>query len=229
MKKIVVTGANGYIGSHLIKEIYKHGDIFQVLAVDIRDNNIPEEIPFCKCNFLDECNSEDLYQRLGEPDICVHLAWRDGFAHDATSHITDFSSHFAFLKNLADSGTSQFVVAGSFREYGSVNGMVDENAICPIDNMYTLSKQMLKRALELYFTNKDIVLQWIRPFTVYGDDQMNNSILTKIMSWEREGKKSFPFTDGTEQYDYISVFELAKQITAICNQRTIKNNGNEFY
>lgn len=55
-------------------------------------------------------------------------------------------------------------------------------------------------------------------FTPYGDDEHNNSILTKILKWEKEGKTSFPFTEGKEQYDYIHIDVLAEQIVRIILQ-----------
>lgn len=218
MKKVVVTGANGYIGTHVVTELLRHPDEFSVVAASRARDALPPNVRFIPLDFITDAHREDLFEYLGCPEICVHLAWRNGFQHNELSHLTDFPSHFFFLKNLAEHGTRQIAVAGSFREYGSVNGMVDEQKPVKPDNYYTLSKLMLKQALEICFEGRDVCLQWLRPFTVYGDDTRNQSILSKIMQWETEGKTSFPFTDGSEQYDYISVGELAQQIAAIIDQ-----------
>ena len=69
-------------------------------------------------------------------------------------------------------------------------------------------------------------MQWLRFFTPYGDDELNNSILSKILRWEAAGKATFPFTDGKEQYDYIHIKELAKQVVAIISQNKINGNIN---
>lgn len=223
MKRIVVTGADGYIGTHVIAELVRQKERFDITAA-VLDADHCERISgvnYVSFDFVTDHSREDLYDVLGRPEICLHLAWRDGFVHNSTRHVEDFSFHFGFLKNLADHGTKQFAVAGSFREYGNVNGMVDINSFAYPDNMYMLSKVMLKRALELYFAGKDICLQWFRPFTVYGDEEKNHSILSKILMWEKEGKETFPFTDGTEQYDYIEIHELARQIAAIVSQNEI--------
>lgn len=223
MKRIVVTGADGYIGAHVITELSKYKERFDITAA-VLDAEVCEKISGVKnvpFDFTTDHSREELYDILGRPEVCLHLAWRDGFVHNSAKHIEDVSCHFSFLKNLADHGTAQFAVAGSFREYGNVNGMVDIDSFAYPDNMYMLSKLMLKRALEIYFSGKDICLQWFRPFTVYGDEERNNSILSKIIMWEREGKKTFPFTDGTQQYDYIEIGELARQITAIVSQSKI--------
>lgn len=220
MKRVVVTGANGYIGSHVVAELMKFPNEFSVVAAGRSNENLPKETDFVYFDLIRDAEDEGVYNKLGSPEICVHLAWRDGFQHNALSHITDFPKHFLFLKNLAEHGTNQLAVAGSFREYGSVNGMVNESREVKPNNYYTLSKMMLKDALEIAL-DKNICLQWLRPFTVYGDDKRNQSILSKIIQWESEGKTSFPFTDGNEEYDYISVYDLAKQITAIISQNEI--------
>lgn len=219
----MVTGADGYIGSHVIAELVKHKERFDITAavLDVDSYETKNGVKSVSFDFTADHSCEDLYDKLGCPEICIHLAWRDGFVHNSPKHIEDISCHFNFLKNLADHGTAQFAVAGSFREYGNVNGMVDIDSFTYPENMYMLSKLMLKRSLEIYFTGKDICLQWFRPFTVYGDEEKNHSVLSKIIMWEREGKKTFPFTDGTEQYDYIEINELARQITAIVSQREI--------
>ena len=223
MKRIVVTGADGYIGTHVIAELAKYKERFKITAA-VLDAELcakTDGVEYVSFDFISDCAGEDLYDALGKPEICVHLAWRDGFVHNSTKHIEDFSYHFSFLKNLADHGTTQFAVAGSFREYGSVDGMVDIDSFAYPNSFYMLSKSMLKRALEIYFEGKEICLQWLRPFTVYGDEEKNHSILSKIITWEKEGKESFPFTDGCEQYDYIEIHELARQITAVVSQREI--------
>lgn len=221
MKKVVITGADGYIGSHVVEELLKYPSWFSVVAASRSNQYLPSGVSFVPFDFNEDAKCENLYQRLGKPDICVHLAWRNGFKHNAVTHLEDFPNHFLFLKNLADHGTHQFAVAGSFREYGPVNGMVDESITVVPDNFYTLSKLMLKSALEIYFEKKDICLQWLRPFTVYGDDVRNQSILSKIIAWEQEGRCTFPFTDGSEEYDYIFVYELSRQIAAVIAQTEI--------
>ena len=223
MKKILITGANGYIGSHLVKALCDQSEEFYVIAVDIKNEYIDKRAHFIRCNFLDQCEDENLYANLEKPEICIHLAWRDGFVHNSLSHLDDFPRHFHFLKNLLDHGLKHLVVAGSFREYGKINGKADASQYVVPENYYCLSKIMLKRALDIYLDESSAVcFQWIRPFTVYGDDERNQSILTKIIQWEKEGKRTFPFTMGNEYYDYININDLVQQIIAVVSQTEIQ-------
>lgn len=218
-KTVLITGSNGYIGRHIVKNL-QNTNLYNVVCVDYKQQETSETT--IQYDIIKDCKKETLFNDLKSPDILIHLAWRDGFNHNATSHIEDLSSHFNFIKNLIDNGTKQVIVAGSFREYGRVSGKVTEDFPCKTDTLYTIAKNALRESLEIYTKNKDICFQWLRFFTPYGDDKYNNSILSKILSWEQEGKTSFPFTDGLEEYDYIHVDELAEQVVNVVKQQEIQ-------
>lgn len=218
-KNILITGANGYIGSHIVSRLLRTQN--NIVAVDFSNSNIDKNACFIKYDILKNADNANLYYDLGPPDIILHLAWRDGFEHNAESHLRDLSSHYLFIKNMIDNGCKHIAVAGSFREYGPCKGMVSENHHCVCDNNYSLAKQTLYRAIKLYIENQSVCFQWLRFFTPYGDDELNNSILSKILRWEHEGRLTFPFTDGTESYDYIHIDELSKQVVAAIHQTDI--------
>jgi dTDP-6-deoxy-L-talose 4-dehydrogenase (NAD+) len=218
---VLETGANGYIGSHLIRFLCDYDKAYKVIAVDRHSTNVDCRAIFVECDIFRAVCGREMYASLHNPDICVHLAWQDGFDHNSEKHLENFFFHSRFIRTLTEAEAKHITVAGSFREYGSIDGQTDERKIVIPSNYYSLAKTALKDALEILFKNTDVCFQWIRPFTVYGDDQMNNSILSKILIWEQEGKTSFPFTDGKEEYDYIHVNEVAKQISAIISQREV--------
>lgn len=219
---ILVTGANGYIGSHLIDELLKSYEASEITATDLKNSNINPRVGFINADIVANAESENLYKQLGSPQICVHLAWQDGFNHNAESHVINLPRHFLFLKNLVDHGCKRIAVAGSFREYGPAEGRVSETAKEEADNYYSWAKLSLKSLLEIYLKDKNVDLQWLRFFTPYGDDEKNDSILSKIIRWDREGKTTFPFTEGMEEYDYIFIDELVRQISAAISQNKIK-------
>lgn len=219
MTNILVTGANGYIGSHIVSLLLKKNYQDKIIAVDFEHNHIPGGAICLKYDILKNADNTTLYDDLQRPDTVLHLAWQDGFNHNAESHMKCLSSHFVFIKNLIDNGAKHISIAGSFREYGKCCGKVSEEHACSADTFYSLAKLTLKQAIELYIKNKNICFQWLRFFTPYGNDKLNNSILSKILKWDEEGKDTFPFTDGSEQYDYIHIDELSRQVVAVINQR----------
>ena len=80
--KVLVTGACGYIGRHVVDELVKRG--YTVLAADVRFDDLNEKA--IKINVPIFSEDKDIYEQLGKPDACIHLAWRDGFKHNSENH-----------------------------------------------------------------------------------------------------------------------------------------------
>ena len=93
--KILVTGANGYIGSKVVSKLIDMNH--EVIAVDFKSDHIDKRANIIIENIFENKN---YYELFGKPDVCLHLAWRDGFVHNSANHMLDLSNHFCFLKNL---------------------------------------------------------------------------------------------------------------------------------
>ena len=87
--------------------------------------------------------------------------------------------------------------------------------------MYGIAKDALRRAMLLYCKEHDCILQWCRAFYILGDDKNNHSIFTKLLEADAAGKEKFPFTTGKTKYDFITVDELAYQISSVAIQKNI--------
>lgn len=217
MKKVLITGANGYIGKHVVKAfLNKNFDVyvsdFGYKGIDDRARIVEESI------FGGE---KDIYKRMGEPDILVHLAWRDGFIHNSNSHMRDLSDHVTFLENMIDGGLPNLTVMGSMHEVGYWEGAVDEKTPCNPMSMYGIAKNALRQALLLYAKDKPVNLHWLRAFYIYGDDMRGSSIFAKLCQAVEDGKKEFPFTTGKNRYDFIHIDSLAEQILAASIQSEV--------
>ena len=153
MKKVLVTGAAGYIGAHVVTALLDLG--YQVVASDITGHGIDARATVCPCDIFSE---PDPYEALGKPDILVHMAWRDGFVHNSDSHMTDLPKHYEFIRRMVESGVTQVNVMGSMHEIGFYEGSIDENTPQNPCSLYGISKNALRQAL---FT-----LQKSVPFTL---------------------------------------------------------------
>ncbi len=215
--KVLVTGANGYIGRYVVKELCDKGA--QVIAADIKTDGIDSRAHTVQANIFNA--SEKIYEELGSPDVCIHMAWRDGFIHNSPAHMGDLSSHCIFIRNMINGGLKHLAVMGTMHEVGYYEGAIDENTPCNPISMYGIAKDALRRSTFLIAKQNDICLQWLRAFYIFGDDKRNNSIFSKLTAAAEEGKKTFPFTSGKNKYDFISVEELGKQIAAAATQTEI--------
>ena len=213
--KVVVTGASGYIGRHVVDALIKMHH--EVIAVDMINKGINTDATFLSLDIF----SDDIYNKLGRPDACIHMAWKDGFNHASDAHMSMLSKHYAFTKNMIDGGVKYLSVMGTMHEIGYYEGCVDENTPTNPLSMYGIAKNALREASLLLADKSDTTLMWLRAYYILGDDSNNNSIFTKITQMEHEGKASFPFVSGKNKYDFIHVDELAKQIATASTQSEI--------
>lgn len=207
MKKVLVTGANGYIGKHVIQNLLNQN--CDVIACDVGFDNYPQG---CKIVETDLFNEAVTFTTLCCPDICIHLAWQDGFVHNSDKHMLKLSDHFGLIEKLIKGGLKHITVMGSMHEIGYFEGAINENTYCNPMSMYGIAKNSLRQSVELLAKERDVVFQWLRGFYIYGDDQNSNSIFNKITNADAKGEKTFPFTTGKSKFDFIEIDEFAKQI-----------------
>lgn len=215
--KVVVTGASGYIGRHVVKAFLDQGH--KVIACDVDYKGLDERASIVHTDIFS--GKESLFDELGRPDLIVHLAWRHGFVHNAQAHMEYLSSHYSFLRNMVLGGCKRIAVMGTMHEIGYWEGPIDEKTPCAPLSLYGVAKNALRQALVLLSKELDFKLYWLRAYYIYGDNLRGNSVFSKLQQAEIDGKQEFPFTSGKNKYDFIHVDALAKQIVAATTQDAI--------
>lgn len=215
--RVLVTGAAGYMGKHVVKELLRRGH--EVFAIDLNHKEIDSRATILDIDIFE--NDPSIFKAVNEPDLCIHLAWQDGFVHNSPKHMMNISSHFTFLKNLIDGGCKRIAVMGTMHEIGFWEGKIDENTPCNPLSQYGIAKNALRQSLLLLAKNTDVKIYWLRAYYIFGDDSRNSSIFTKLLQAEEDGKKEFPFTNGMAKYDFLDIKELAHQIVAASTQDEI--------
>ena len=214
--KVLVTGANGYIGTGIVKQLLDDG--IEVIATDFKLDKVDNRAVKIEEDIFQDDNPFD---NLGKPDVLLHLAWRDGFKHNSINHINDFPQHYAFIKKFIDRKIKKICCMGSMHEIGFYEGSINENTPTNPQSLYGISKNALRQAIEVDTKENDILFQWIRGFYIVGNAKSGCSIFSKLAQAASEGKEYFPFTSGENQYDFLDYNDFCYQVAKVTEQDEI--------
>lgn len=214
--KILVTGANGYLGQGIITELLDKGN--EVIAIDFSDEKIDKRANIRLGNIFE---LDDPYTYFDKPDVLLHLAWRDGFVHNSINHVNDLPNHFLFIKKMIDSNVTQVAILGSMHEVGFFEGSINETTPTNPQSLYGIGKDALRKMIELECKNRNTIFQWLRGFYIVGNSTSGCSIFSKITQAATEGKKEFPFTLGLNQFDFLNYDLFVKQVVDTVSQNKI--------
>lgn len=211
--KILVTGANGYLGSGIVKAILNEGN--EVIAADFNVDHVDDRALKVPCNLFE---IENPFEYFGKPDVLCHLAWRDGFVHYSNAHIDDLPAHFKFIKKMVEAGCKHIAAMGSMHEIGFFEGSINELTPCHPTTPYGIGKNALRDLTAMLCKQNNCVFQWMRGYYIVGNSKFGSSIFSKITAAAEEGKKEFPFTLGQNQYDFIDYPDFCTQVAAVVGQ-----------
>lgn len=215
-KNILVTGATGYIGRHVVTALADRlgaDDVLTAVARPGRTEGLDPRARIVEVDLLDPDLDLTLLATT-PPDAVIHLAWQDGFTHAASSHLELLSSHYRLLRRLSEWGVPRLSVLGTMHEIGYWEGAVDADTPTNPTSLYGIAKDALRRAVFVSLATTTEI-QWLRCYYIYGDDRRNRSIFARLLEAADEGRATFPFTSGRNRYDFIEVGELGRQIATV--------------
>jgi nucleoside-diphosphate-sugar epimerase len=215
--KVVVTGAAGFIGHHVIKVLLDHGHA--VTAVDINEAKA-RQYPWFRD--LDSFITCDLYKETYHPnlekqyDALMHLAWAGLPNYSELFHLEqNLPADYRFIKKMVSAGTRHILVTGTCYEYGLQNGCLSESSPTFPMNPYAIAKDTLRKELEMLKTKDPFTLQWARLFFLYGEGQSPKSLLSLLDTALEKGEKSFNMSGGEQLRDYLPVEGVASRLVAL--------------
>lgn len=221
--KVLVTGATGFVGNYVVREMLKHG--YGVVATSRSDEKAKSCEWFSQVEYIsrDLNDAEDDYHRFfGRPQMLIHLAW-DGLPNytDVSHFERNVFSNYVFLRNMLEHGLRNLIVAGTCFEYGMRNGALREDMKTDPRNPYGLAKDTLRRFLEQLQRKIDFDFKWIRLFYLYGKGQNPASITSQLDNALERGDTAFDMSGGEQLRDYLPVEKAAEYIAGIAMQSRI--------
>jgi len=220
---ILITGANGFIGSHLLNILIKNSNYNIIAAYRKKKNNIPNKknIKLIKIDLQDK--KINWFNELEKPDILIHLAWDFLDNFKSSKHKTDLLKfHYLFLANLINNGLKNLISAGTCLEYGKVNGELSENLYPKPILPYARAKNQLRIKLQNLQKKNKYNLTWLRLFYIYGKGS-NSRIYNDLIKSIKNKNKFFNMSKGDQIRDFIDISKLCEYIYKIIENKN--NNG----
>lgn len=219
--KVLVTGATGFVGRHLVTALLARGCEVRAVA---RNVEAAAELPwFNTVEFVAaDVHALDLnINALTEGvDAMAHLAWPGLPNYQALFHFEhNLMADYQFIKRVVQAGVSQVLVTGTCFEYGMQSGPLSEQTEPRPSNPYGLAKNTLRVFLENLQRQLPFTLQWARLFYLHGDGQNPNSLLAALDRAIDAADESFDMSAGEQLRDFLSIETAAGYLAAVLHQR----------
>jgi dTDP-6-deoxy-L-talose 4-dehydrogenase (NAD+) len=219
--KVLVTGATGFVGRHLVAQLLARGD--DVRAVS-RKAQTAQGMPWINdVEFVSaDIHAADLdVDALTDGiDALAHLAWPGLPNYRALFHFEhNLMADYRFIKSAVEAGVKQVLVTGTCFEYGMQSGPLSESTEPRPSNPYGLAKHTLHLFLQNLQQEHPFTLQWARLFYLHGAGQNPNSLLAALDRAIDAGEQSFDMSAGEQLRDFLSIETAAGYLAAIVHQR----------
>jgi len=221
--KVLVTGATGFIGNYVVRELLKQGH--QVMTTSKNSEKARMYEWFSQVQYISyDLNvvQENLFQFFREPDVVIHLAWEGLPNYKDLFHFErNIFTNYRFLKNLLEDGLKSLTVTGTCMEYGLQNGCLSEDTPTKPTTPYSFAKDTLRKFLEQLQQKYHFSFKWIRLFYMYGKGQNPSSLLPQLDKALDRGDEIFNMSGGEQLRDYLPVEKVAEYVNEISLQNKV--------
>jgi nucleoside-diphosphate-sugar epimerase len=226
--KVLITGATGFIGSHLVENLIKN-NLHEVFILKRSTSNIwriKEYIDKIKAFDVDNEDIMEIVKAI-KPDVVIHLATYYKKYHNYVDLPFMLESNIEFptkiLESMALVGVRYFINTGSFFEKVYSYNYDFQDATYPF-NLYASTKLAFEEILKFYAFNYDIKAITLRIFSPYGYRDNPNKLIPYLIK-KIINNEEIDMTEGFQSLDFIYVKDIVdayiKAMDYIINMKSI--------
>ena len=240
-KKILITGAAGFIGSHLTEYFIKRG--YKVVAFDRYNPNNSfgwlDKSPYKKkveCILGDIRDYDSVFKAMKNCDSVIHLAALIGIPYSYISPLayikTNVEGTYNILEASKNLNTDQIIVTSTSETYGSAQKVpIKENHRLIGQSPYSASKISADQIAISYWRSFKLPVKIIRPFNTFGPRQSNRAVIPTIINQALKNKNiSLGNVKTTRDYTYVTdICEAYLEIIKSKKKPRSNNSWNVLY
>jgi nucleoside-diphosphate-sugar epimerase len=219
---ILITGANGFLGSNVAKQLHKEG--YQLYLVSKNTTNIEQLI---SSHLYSSAHTHELSQyvekvREFSPDVVLHFGWSGGNSYadvDSTGQLIDnVQPGIEFIKLLSTLDKKpKFIGLGSFAEYGDQKTPSDENTKEAPINLYGLSKYTFKNYSKMLCEKYNIDWVWVRPCYIYGPHDVKTRLVPTLIH-KLTNNQIVKLDECTAIVDYLYIDDFVQLLNVLIKE-----------
>lgn len=219
MKKVLITGASGFIGRALVDEITKSDiEIIALMRKSTETNSKFQNNQKIRIVYCDMDEIEQLPQLIDDRDIdcCIHLAWAGSTGEtraDASLQLKNVDWSVRLIKVLGKMKVLRFVGAGTLAEQDVLNYHPLDGATPNAVSMYGIAKITAHFMSKTQCCVEGIEHIWCVISNTYGIGNTTNNFINFASKLMLE-KKHAAFTAGEQYYDFVYITDTARAFWA---------------
>ena len=211
MSKVLLTGASGFIGTHVRRALWESGHEIVSLVRAAKPELVPYPNERIVLGTLTEPHILERELTGTDLDFCVHLAWEGIPDYSSQPSMKNLEYGFCVLRLCKTLKIKGLIMAGSCWEYLNPVGMVQEDAALSYENPFKAAKNTLHLMSREFCRENGIAIHWLRFFYVYGEGQRSGSLIPYIVDALKSGVQ--PALNGAfHQNDFVHVSDVAQAV-----------------